>query len=317
MKKEDFDKIGESLTLLTGVTRSGTSFFGKVLGSFSNLEYDFEPMNLIWIPAMSKHGAMAPEAAGEFALSYVCELFIDKVLCRSYSMRPSDDSCILKYRSLEEIHERWDMLKNRGDALKYAAEKNIGFAMKMPNAQFFYSFYREVFPKIRFIHMVRHPFDVAQSVKTKGWMRDELLFAPASTFFKTKVKVGKKNLSAPFWLDSESAENFFDADEFSRGLIYWRIVMQAHLYSTAFKEKPPLAMEIKYEDLVSHPERIFRETADFLGKEYGTATESLLKGVRRDQFRAPFRPEAALKIANAELEKLDKAMSRYAWKLEL
>ncbi|MEM4248011.1 MAG: sulfotransferase, partial [Candidatus Nanoarchaeia archaeon] len=265
--------IDQNLCLLTGITRSGTTFFGKVLGSFSNVEYEFEPNFCLWIPSLAEAGILEKSTAKEFFKANVYELFYNKLFGRYCNLRPSDDSCVLNFKTMSEIENKWNLLKNKDDARQYAIKNQTRLVMKMPNAQFFYGFFREVFPNIKFIHIARHPFDVALSVLKKHWLADTTFSNPSATYARKNIVLDGKTYSVPFWLQESSAKAFLEADEFSRGLIYWRIITETHIKSTVFASISDLCWEFKYEDLISCPEKIFTQAQNFLGASTGAKTQ--------------------------------------------
>lgn len=308
--------IDQNLCLLTGITRSGTTFFGKALGSFRNIEYEFEPNFCLWIPSMAEAGIFEKSTAREFFKANVYELFYNKLLGRYCNLRPSDDSCVLKFKTMADIEQKWNLLKNKNDARQYAIDNQIRLVMKMPNAQFFYGFFREVFPDIKFIHIARHPFDVALSVLKKHWLADTTFSNPSATYARKNILLDGKKYSVPFWLEESSAKAFLEADEFSRGLIYWRIITQTHIKSQDFASKPELCWEFRYEDLISEPEKIFNQAQKFLNAFPGAKTQEMLESVQRGR-EIFYQPDFKLKIAKEEIELLENVMSHYGWKLEL
>ena len=42
-------KISSSLIIISGISRSGTTFMGKILGSMKNIEYIYEPPTLLML----------------------------------------------------------------------------------------------------------------------------------------------------------------------------------------------------------------------------------------------------------------------------
>lgn len=301
--------IDKNLVLLTGITRSGTTILGKILASLNGIEYEFEPWLLAQLAIMQGRGAIRLKPASELLRGFVYETYHNALLGRHSNLRPSDDSYIWNYQSAEILPYKWNNLKNRGDTKKYADMNNAKLLMKMPNVQEFYSFFLNVFPDMKIIHIVRHPFDVSLSMLKKHWLCDKNFTNPEATFIRKIIKSGKRGLEKflPWWVDDGDIDEFLKADEFGRGLVAWRIFIEKSdmAVSALSKIQRKQFMECKYEDFLSNPEKTIEEIIGFMGVGFGAKTEILLKTVNRDK---PVSVASDFKIALSE-KKLSKLKS--------
>ena len=75
----DFQPLTEDrLIIITGVGRSGTTFFGKILSTFQDVEYDFEPLLMSQLPILEYEKMIDSRVAQEILQANFDELFIAK-----------------------------------------------------------------------------------------------------------------------------------------------------------------------------------------------------------------------------------------------
>ena len=269
--------------LITGVNRSGTTLVGNITGSLQNVEYAFEPWIFHSLPMLAASGQVTPSSV-EHLLSVFCgEYYVDSLLGRNINVRPSDDTCIWKRKTEEEIQWRFSCLKTRGDAKKYGYEHQPILAIKAVNYGPFLNQFFSVFPQTKIIHIVRHPFKVAASIVKKGWLDlKQLQDLP----IKKKMLTSQGELFFPWWLDERDAEEFLQMSEITRALYCWCFVItktEEQRKSLGLRAGHSQYLEIRYEDLLSDPAVCVRQISCFLNAAVTERTHELIRSVRNDK----------------------------------
>ncbi len=301
--------IDENIVFITGITRSGTTMLARLAGSLSGAEYEFEPWIMGQLSVLYGAGNLNFATYSELLRGFVYETFYNHVLGRGLNLRPSDDSCVTNRQPEKLLKFKWERLRNRDDAVKYAEEKGVKLILKMPNMQEFCPALLKIFPRIRIIHIVRHPFDVANSIYRKRWLCDANFANPRMTFIRKAVKFKGKSIYLPWWVEDSTADGFMRADEYSRGLIYWSIFMAKNeKMSKSLKSAQKRQFyEFKYEDFLSAPDSMMKRTADFIGIGYGSMTRAILKEVQQDKSCAG-QPAAPISLDASSAKNLSRLM---------
>jgi hypothetical protein len=263
----------DSVVMITGVARSGTTILGKIVASLEGMDYEYEPWLLAQLPILAKQ-----PFAGEMLRGYLSELFAAHLLGRSVNLRPSDDSRITRYQTEEELHYKWSKLSSRDDVKKFAKSKQRQMAVKMVNLQPFFPFLFKALPKLRIISIVRNPLDVALSIQKKGWFSEEELIHTESLSMKKKVLIKGKKKLLPWWAEDKEAERFAKLSDFSRALYCWRVLTEAGM-----KYENKNILEVRYEGLIENPVVVAEKIARFLGTKPGALTSEILATVDRSK----------------------------------
>jgi len=311
------EKLTDQLVILTGVARSGTTILGKLLASLNEIDYDYEPWFLAQVPVIERARLIDSALASELLEGNVHELFTAHLLGRGLNVRPTDDSKIWNYKTEEEIKYRWNSLKSRDDAKNYAEKNHRRFAMKMVNLQPSYPFLYRTFPKMKLIHILRNPLDVALSIQKKKWFSDHALENVESLSIRKEVTLpsGKKK-KLPWWVRPEDVEKFLGYSEFSRGLCCWRTLMEQEpaSLSQAKAKANENYFEVRYEELISNPVKTLQNICQYLGASFGVQTEALLATVDRE--KPVGKQEYPLADADkSELERVYQLMKQKRYKI--
>ncbi len=288
-----FDCEGEPLTrkilFITGVNRSGTTLLGNLVGSFKNVEYDFEPWVFHCIPMMAASGQINTPAAQEIFRGYFNETFTSSILGRHFNFRPTDDTRIWQRLSMDEIFNRWREVKDRTDVKKYAHKQQSTFCIKAVNFVPFLSLLWDSFPAIKFIEIIRKPLDVALSIQKKGWVNIEKLQNLEGLPIKKKVRTGPgQELFLPWWLADEDVDYFLGMNELGRALYASRVVTEmgsAEKKRLGIRGQNPRYLEVHYEDLLKNPTKFIQQIADYSGAEMTAQTEKLTQSVRTERLQ--------------------------------
>ena len=261
--------------LVTGAPRSGTTLVGKIVGSFAGLEYQFEPPTFYMISSLYAAGKLSLEAASALLAVYLSEdLFLESVQGRRANLRPTDDSLILNRLSWAELNERWSGIETRGEAIRWASERGLRLAVKMPNVLDGMELFEAAIPDLLVVLVVRDGVDVVRSIVRKGWVTDEGLRHDLWPY------VGRGDgARTPYWVPEELADAWLGGTPETRACILWSYHARRGL--DHFRARGGAAARVvRYEELLGDPRETVRTLAEELGHEVTTATRRHVESIR-------------------------------------
>lgn len=283
-----FKKCNES-TIISGSSRSGTTLLGKILHSFENVEYAYEPPMLF-----SLFSVMTYLDKNSWKLlyeTYLYEEFLMNALAgRAINCNKADDSSIYNVKPLKLIEERLNKSFRKIEAERLAQNSHIVY--KIPDIVPFLPILKKYYPGIKIIIILRDAPSVFWSIFEKGWFNDKSL-KEENLIWPNRFL---KGIRIPFWVDQQDAEEWVEMDELHRIAYYYIRVNQ------------PLAdipdyIAVKYSKLVDNPEKIIKTLAERLGMLFGEKTTQLISIV-------------SLKRKNADHAILDKLIPSIKEKVE-
>jgi len=280
------DQVAPEVVIVTGVTRSGTTFLGKLLSSLKSVEYEYEPWLSRCLPIIAQAGLVEKDFAPKFMRKYVNEMTITRLLGRNLNLRKTDESCALNVMTEAELERRWRTPPKRGDIIDQARRSGTIFMMKMTNLHPYYEFLVDSFENLRLIHIVRNGLDVASSINKKEWYSEERLRSPEYFNLSKLVSdsaAGREYL-VPFHIPPEEARAFVDATPFAKGLLSWCVLLERNereLKRLRLNEKQYL--EVRYEDLLQDPDQVLEKVCRFIGSSVTPFTQAILKTLQKEQ----------------------------------
>ncbi len=289
-----FDCAGQPLAarlvLITGITRSGTTLLGNLVGSLKDTEYDFEPWIFHCVPMMAASGQIQRQAAVEIFRGYFNETLTSFLHGRGVNFRPTDDTRIWNRIPLDEVFSRWYQLKDRWDVKRYAQDHQSIFSFKVTNFGPFFNLLWNAFPQLKIIHILRHPLHVALSIQKKGWFNLDRLQQLEGLPIKKVARNKDGNFFIPWWVEEEEVESFLKMSDFARALYCWRVIMerteeQKKRLNLSEVRHQDRYYEVRYEDLLKDPKSFIEGTAKFMGTNLTGQTQTLLQTVRSERLK--------------------------------
>ena len=266
LDKKISGKCNEAI-LISGGARSGTTIMGKIVHSFQNVEYVFEPPMLFSL--FSLLGYLTESQWKLLYETYLYEEFLMNALAgRGINLNRSDDSSIYHAKSESAIERRLAQSLRKVDAERLAETTVIAY--KMPDVVPFLPQLKRYYPGTRMILMTRKAPEVFNSLLEKGWYRDEVL-RQENVIWPNRFLNGMR---IPFWVDSADDEAWCGMDELNRVAYYYLRVNET-------LSGIPDKIQIRYDDLVSQSEAAARSLAGQLGLMFGEKTAEVLKTVER------------------------------------
>ena len=190
-----------------------------------------------------------------------------------------------------------------GWLMRLQQDGDLRLAEKTPRNSFIIPFLAEAFPNAKFIHIIRDGRDVALSLTRKPWYNNELngsiMREPGGYLCGSTPR---------FWVESERDREFETTDNIHRCIWLWRRYIEA---ATAGMNSllPGQGLELRYEDLVTNPEREGDRLLDFMAINLDDSRnifqQYLISNARLDSVGKWQKSLTAEDINNVKTEALD------------
>lgn len=257
------DLVKKSI-LITGSARSGTSIFGKLIGTLETVEYFFEPPTLFSLFSVLK-SLPRSEARLLFDTFVYEELLMGALSGRAINLREQDDSSIFHTKSKKEIALRLQGAMRKIDI--NAFKSNI--AIKIPDFVYGVSHIAKVLDLHRLIILIRDPGETINSLLNRGWFSDSSLRAGITTWpnrLESKVNI-------PHWVPIDYLEEWSSMHEVDRAALYF--ITQTEIPDSL----PRSSLIINYHQMIKSPNLLLENVANHLGLSFGPCTAAVLNEV--------------------------------------
>lgn len=254
----------ETAILVSGGGRSGTTVLGKLIHSFSDVEYVFEPPTLIALFALFE---TLPESAWRFLYeAYLGEDFLANALAgRAINTNRADDSSVLAVKTAQEIDRRLERSWGKHDLMQASAHSVIAY--KIPNIVPMLARFHARYPGSRIVVIKRGAAETIQSLMQKGWFRD---LGPGSTLhWPFREQAGVR---VPYWVAPGDETLWCELAEVDRCAYYYLRMSDA----------PPensRVLHVRYAELVAQPVDTAHRLAHWLGLTPGARTPDVLAAI--------------------------------------
>lgn len=255
----------DTAVLVSGGGRSGTTMLGKLIHSFRDVEYVFEPPMMIALFALLD---MLPESTWRFMYeAYLGEEFLANALAgRSINTNRRDDSSIWAVKSEQEIERRLGRSWGKLDVMQEAARSVLAY--KIPNIVPMLGQFHLRYPDTRLVVIKRGAVETIQSLIQKGWFQEHGVANHVSWPFREY-----EGVRVPYWVSAGDEELWCSLGEIDRCAYYYLRMSDA----------PPegdKVLHLRYASLVIQPAKTAQQLADWLGLRFGEKTPEVLKTMR-------------------------------------
>jgi len=248
--------------LITGLPRTGTTFFGNFLGSAQDVEYFFEPPMMPSL--LNCIDRVSRQEWTQLFESYCFEeLLSQSIAGRRLNFNPCDDSFVYKFKSKEEIEGRWECSFRSSDLERIVGDYT--FAFKIPGVTEAIAQLQKQYPEWQVVVVFRKYEDVLASIVTKGWFDD-------SSPHKIKPFKEFGSSCVPLCIDENWKQAWSELSVVERSIIY----MNTQLVSTRKIISP---INLNYDEFVRNPE-VLLKCFERLNVEPTEKTNELIKSIR-------------------------------------
>lgn len=258
------EKVSHAI-LITGSARSGTTIMGKVVSSFAEVEYTFEPPLLFSLFALIEE--MEPQQWKLLYETYLYEEFMLNALAgRTINCNRSDDSSIYNVKSPEEIQGRLNRSLSKQEAEVVAGSSIVVY--KMPDIVPYLGKLNAYYPATRVVVMLRGAVETLNSLLNKGWFNE--VGVRENLIWPFRVCDG---VNVPYWVRKGDDELWVGLSEIDRAAYYYIRVNEG-------LDGLPDRIELRYDELVSDPRRVVEGLSERLHLEFGTETERIIREIK-------------------------------------
>lgn len=257
--------IVNNAVIVSGSARSGTTILGKIIHSFKNVEYAFEPPYLFsLIPLINK---ISKDDWKIFYETYLYEDFFLNAICgRNINCNKNDDSSIYNVKSSQEINLKLQASLSKKQ-LEIIASQYV-LAYKMPDIVSFIGKIAEYYPDTIVVVMNRDAIGTINSLLQKKWFHDDNLKSNLIWPFRIC-----NNFHVPFWVKENDERKWLEMSEIDRSAYYYIRVNEG-------AEKIQLKIDINYNDLVERPAHVVKRLSEKLSLQYGDKTEEIIAQIK-------------------------------------
>ena len=273
-----------NMIVVTGIYRSGTTITGKVIGSFKDIEYAYDPPLLFYLAYLQHLGRIKDSELLNLVRVYLYYDYYLNYLHGRYNFRVKDEgSCILHMKPCKEVLEKLFAVDN----IKNANSKNTRFAFKFCNLYDLIMPMVREYSKIKVIDLKRDLKQVFSSMLVKKWFFQDSLSTDSAVlwpFFNNtqrgKVPYIVTESDIDFWLKSNDiTKSAYACCRFAEK----KIKLNEEI--SKLENTKEIYFELIYEDLVRDPSKTVKRISEFTGSQFGALTQQIVNDIRSTESR--------------------------------
>ncbi len=274
-----------SIIFAFGAARSGKTILAQIASSFNGVDHVDEYFPLLAISIAANNGQISPETFTSISKCMLSELQNASALLRFANFRPKDASSIFKYKSKREILERVIRLNSRDESAQFVKDVDYKLWMTSTDLNNCSKLFQNTFPNSPRVLILRHPIEVASEVVRKKWFSDQTLLesksnTPTIKHYSHRLKV---DLYLPWWLPEDEHSFWADSDEFTRALVYWKVMHSNYFNET--KQEINFPTVITWNALLHTPRQVISKLEALLNKEATRKSYRIIKSINK--YRLP------------------------------
>ena len=266
--------------MITGIFRSGTTMLGKIIGTFKNLEYCFEPPLVFHLDYLVKNDIINDDLAVEILRTYFAEdIMLNSHHGKGYNMRPSDDSCIFNMKSYSEVLSRWQNVHSSKEAIESMNSLQSRLVFKSPGVYSLLPGLLNMFSEIKIIEIKRDLKSILSSIMVKKWFVASTLMD--KNYF-SNWPYHNNDLHVPYYIDREEIDFWTEANEVTKTIHVINTLTKASLEvgERIKKTHPEQYIEVKYEHILDDPSYMIEEVSTFLDAEWTPITNQRVSEIK-------------------------------------
>jgi len=260
----DYDEIYDNrVAIITGVSRSGTTILGKLIGSLKDVVYCYEPSPMILIPPLIKNGIINMNIGGDLLKSILFEDYLLQTMSgRNINYNTNESSYIGHYININKIKKTMIKSNKRDDIIRDLGDKK--FIIKIPNIQPSLDIIKSIFNNVKIINITRNGNDVIESSKIKNFFTD--------VYISNKmIDISKNNV--PWYINDSNLFNKFNTE--TKIAHIWRVLNEYWLPHISNDNM----YHIRLEDLKCNPHTYVDYISEFIGNELTDITNKHIESI--------------------------------------
>lgn len=259
------ENVMETLVLVTGAMRTGSTLLGRIFRSMREVEAFHEPGVVYSLfPLIDQ---IEPEQWKLlFSASVYEDCLIRSLNATSLNMNRADESWIGHSLDAAELERRMSCDLDHETLRRISLNKTV--CVKVPEMTPYLQRYREIFPRSQVILTLRQPERVVSSLLRKGYFSDERLLRHPKKW-PNRVFEGRMY---PFWLPESIYSEWDGLSEFSRCCLSFSFQYDSYMPSAR-------DVVVDYDAFCAAPQQYWGEIMDKFGWAAGPLTSELLSGV--------------------------------------
>lgn len=158
----------EEFLVADGITRAGKFLLGNVVSGIERVEFLQAAPLLTQLPYLHRLGKIGTETATALLRTDIASRVHDRILGRNLNGRAADLSCIHRTPDHGLYLARAASRDDRALIRSFLAEKRLPLFIAhdaLAHASFFF----EVFPRAKLLHILRDPVALVESWRKRGW----------------------------------------------------------------------------------------------------------------------------------------------------
>jgi len=158
----------EEFLVVDGITRAGKFLLGNVVSAIERVEFLQPAPLLTQLPYLHRLGKIPTETAKALLRTEIDSRIHDRILGRNLNGRASDLSCVYRTPDRRRYLARAAAADDGKLIARFLAEKRLPLFIAhdaLGHASFFF----EVFPRAKLLHMLRDPISLVESWRKRGW----------------------------------------------------------------------------------------------------------------------------------------------------
>lgn len=267
----------DRMTILSGLSSSGTGILYRIVGSFEDVVPLFQPTIIRYIPTLAYQNIIDIDLASQLLKGILFEdYYLQHIHGRKLNFKETDMSFIGNFEDQASIKKRWEKYPRRLDVISDLNRGKYTFALKMSELQPMYFLFDQIFEGLKIIELVRNGNDLIGSSLRRGWYTDDYLnHSQEEWTWGDKIKI-------PWHIHRGYEKKFHKWNSPTRVAHLWRTLIEAGF---RYQQKRSNYLRIKYEDLLREPEKITKLCEGFLGLKRTEVTLKNIKAIQEHSVR--------------------------------
>lgn len=293
----------EEFLVADGITRAGKFLLGNVVSAFEGVEFLQAAPLLTQLPYLHRLGKIETETAKALLRTDIASRIHDRILGRNLNGRAADLSCIYRTRDHARYLARAASRDDRALIKRFLAEKRLPLFIAhdaLGHASFFF----EVFPRAKMLHILRDPVALVESWRKRGWGK-RFGSDPKSMDHAFKSPKGPIPWYAVGW-----KKNYHSMGELER--IVHSLAAAMRLGRREYESLPPRLKArvafVTFEELTEDPRPAVARLRAFIGRPPSRLMKGALKRERLPRAVEEDRREALLRRFPKALSPQGKAL---------